>query len=153
MRRPCSTVINRGRIFHTSDGTAATFVSIADITDPVSPNSGTTAPSGYLMFRDGTRLPHRRWRRQLDSRPQWQRDYVWCTRRCTNDNRPHSGARSRFNTTGSYYEIAFQGVGGSVTRYIRVYNDVLSNLLVSGTIQTYSGLFTYLPNASYSEYF
>ena len=45
---------NRGKIFVTTDGTAATFVSDADITDRYS-NGWIIYPSGYLSLRDGTR--------------------------------------------------------------------------------------------------
>jgi YD repeat-containing protein len=49
---------SRGRVFVTSDGSAATFVSDTTIYDYViNPNpSPETFPSGYLMLRDGTRF-------------------------------------------------------------------------------------------------
>jgi hypothetical protein len=50
----CTTGFNRGRVFTTSDGTSATFVSDADIFD--SPDgTGAVIPYGYLTLRDGTR--------------------------------------------------------------------------------------------------
>lgn len=47
---------NRGRVFVTADGESMTFISDSDISD--NPNNGTHhefAPTGYLLFRDGTR--------------------------------------------------------------------------------------------------
>ena len=46
---------SRGTVFVTADGSAATFVSDTTIFDTTSQNSTTFMPSGYLMFRDGTR--------------------------------------------------------------------------------------------------
>ena len=51
----CQGTTNRGRYFHTSDGTAATFISDTDIIDPAEAGSQIYIPSGYLLFRDGTR--------------------------------------------------------------------------------------------------
>ena len=47
--------LNRGRVFVTADGSSATFVSDADISDYIYDNPANIPPSGYLMLRDGTR--------------------------------------------------------------------------------------------------
>jgi YD repeat-containing protein len=53
----CTTGFNRGKVFVTADGSAATFISDADITDTVivSEDPVITSPSGYLLLRDGSR--------------------------------------------------------------------------------------------------
>jgi hypothetical protein len=56
---------SRGRVFKTSDGSAATFISDVEITDG---NGAGIHPSGYLMMRDGTRY-------RIDAgKVTWQRD-------------------------------------------------------------------------------
>ena len=59
----------RGKVFYTADGTSATFISDAVISDRLSTNgSGLVYPSGYLMLRDGTRY-------RIDTgQVTWQRD-------------------------------------------------------------------------------
>ena len=47
-------VVNRKRVFVTSNGEAMTFVSDTDITDVIGPTLE-FAPSGYLFMRDGAR--------------------------------------------------------------------------------------------------
>lgn len=65
---------NRGNVFSTKDGTAATFISDIGISDVLGPIDGPTPladnfrPSGYLFLRDGTC-----YRIYLGS-PQWIRD-------------------------------------------------------------------------------
>jgi len=46
---------NRGTVFVTSDGSGATFISDAAITDYPYDNPTNIPPSGYMMLRDGTR--------------------------------------------------------------------------------------------------
>jgi hypothetical protein len=45
---PICSSLNRGRVFVTSDGTSATFVSDADVTDYIYDNPANTPQSGYL---------------------------------------------------------------------------------------------------------
>lgn len=148
----CTTTTNRGKVFHTSDGSAETFLSDGDIIDPAEPSGIISSPTGYLMFRDGTRY------RIVGGNVAWIQD--------ANGNKITFGGAAAItdslgrqinvtNGTG-YKEISFAGVGGSVTRYIRVYSDTLDHLLASGTVQVYggtSGLFPYLPNASTSAFY
>ena len=57
---------NRGTVFATADGTAATFVSDLAILD--TPGTYTTYPSGYLLLGDGLRY-------RIDSgKVSWMRD-------------------------------------------------------------------------------
>ena len=55
---PChETGANRGRVFVSADGSAATFISDSDIRDAADTRStGVLYPTGYLMLRDGTKL-------------------------------------------------------------------------------------------------
>lgn len=55
---PChETGANRGRVFISADGSAATFISDSDIRDAADTHSaGVIYPTGNLMLRDGTRL-------------------------------------------------------------------------------------------------
>jgi RHS repeat-associated protein len=56
---------SRGRVFKTSDGSAATFISDVELTDG---NGAGIHPSGYLMMRDGARY-------RIDTgKVSWQRD-------------------------------------------------------------------------------
>ena len=68
----CGNYLNppsRGTLFVTADGSAATFISDAPITDVVvAPDGGDFLPSGYLLLRDGTRY------RINGGRVSWVRD-------------------------------------------------------------------------------
>lgn len=148
----CQTAANRGRTFVSKDGSGMTFYSDGDIWDQMSGN-GLFYPYGYLMFKDGTRY-------RLDNgNVSWISDRngnkITFTGSSITDSLGRQVTTSYTETSPGvgYYQIAFTGVGGGVTRYIRVYIDHLSNLLVSGTTHSFHDLFPYLTNASTQETF
>ena len=49
------TAYNRGTVFVTADGSAATFISDTNIFDYQYDNPANVPPSGYMMLRNGTR--------------------------------------------------------------------------------------------------
>jgi RHS repeat-associated protein len=51
----CTTGLNRGKVFTTSDGSSATFISDSEISDEPGGSLGENYPSGYMVLRDGTR--------------------------------------------------------------------------------------------------
>jgi hypothetical protein len=143
---------NRGRIFVTTDGSAATFVSDTDITDWYG-NFRIIHPSGYLMLRDGTRY-------RIDNGwISWLRD--------------RNGNKLTFTRSGSTIQkitdslnrevvygsatITFKGFGGA-DRVIRYYRETGEDFILrrdyrssqGGTgFQTYQQLFPGL-NGAYS---
>src|SRR5262249_153023 len=146
--------INRGTVFVTADGSAATFISDSPIFDKelTSSSAVTFYPSGYLILKDGMRY------RIVNGQVQWIRD--------RNGNRVSFGydASSRISSitdslnrqvTFSYGDhiasqsdfITYHGSGGAA-RTIEIGYTSLSNALRSGeTIMTYQQLFPALPNA------
>jgi uncharacterized repeat protein (TIGR01451 family) len=61
---------NRGRVFRSVDGTAATFVALADVYDQIGPFGTGPAPiAGEVILRDGTRFHI-----NADGLVEWQRD-------------------------------------------------------------------------------
>jgi YD repeat-containing protein len=140
---------NRGRVFVSKDGSGMTFTSDSDIWDAIGPTSGPSYQSGYLLFKDGTRY-------RIDSgNVSWIRDRngnkITFGGGGITDSLGRTVTITNTSTTGGatgYYQIAFTGVGGGVTRYIRINYDYLHNLLISGSTQSMSQLFPYLPNAS-----
>ncbi len=146
---------SRGRVFVTSDGSAATFVSDTTIYDYViSPNpSPETYPSGYLMLRDGTRF------RVDTGNVTWMRD--------RNGNKFTFGYDSNQNIQtitdslnrvvsisrnigpGAFDQITFKGFGGA-QRVIKVnYSSLLSALRSDySTTRTYKSLFPELDGSS-----
>lgn len=140
---------SRGKIFVSADGSAATFVSDAEIFDERQPHfPNVIYPSGYLMLRDGTRF-------RIDSgKTSWIRD--------------SNGNKTSFTYSGSALVaiddslnrhisvtaegISFKGANG-VTRLIKIYGDSLSNVLrkhpdgsTEYTTKTFSQLFPNLQN-------
>ena len=119
---------NRGKIFVTTDGTAATFVSDADITDRYS-NGWIIYPSGYLSLRDGTRY-------RIDSGTiSWLRDRngnkLTFTRDAQYQNRitkitdslNREATYTYSSVTGLGYDaITLKGFGGA-PRTIKYYKD------------------------------
>lgn len=120
----CSTGgFNRGRIFATADGSSATFISDANISDYIYDNPANVPPSGYLALRDGTRY-------RIDGgRITWMRDrngnkvrfgYTLQTLTSITDslNRQVTIAYADQNTP--YDQIIVKGFGGA-TRTIKIY--------------------------------
>lgn len=145
---PCGVGFNRGKIFVTSDGSAATFISDSDIFDAWGFGGATNyPPSGYMMMNDGTRY------RIEDGEIRWERDRNGnqMTFAYTSVNHWLASVTDQLNrqvtiTYGTppaapYDDITFKGFGGA-TRTIRVNYTLLQNALRSGfTIQTDHALF------------
>jgi RHS repeat-associated protein len=163
---PCSNPTpSRGTVFITADGSAATFVSDATISDTpyiLNETSSLIYPSGYLMLRDGKRL-------RIDGgNVTWIRDRNGNKLSFTYDtnhrvltitdslNRQVTFSYADFVSTFSD-QITFKGFSG-LTRSISINYSSLSNALRTTNprnepvsryqIQTYKGLFPLLNNAS-----
>jgi YD repeat-containing protein len=141
---------NRGKIFVTADGSAATFISDQNIVDYIFvPNGGNDLlyPSGYLLLRDGTRY------RYDNGTATWLRDRNGNKMTFTYDsfgrvtlikdslNREVSVSYS--TSTILYDEIVYKGFSGA-SRTIRVNYanlEVPGSLRSGYSIQTYHQLF------------
>lgn len=143
------TGLNRGRIFVTSDGSAATFTSDADISDYVYDNPGDLQPSGYLSLRDGTRY-------RIDGGlVTWMRDrngnkitFSYTGRNLTTIT--DSLNRQVTITYGTPYDqITTKGFGGAA-RTIKVYKGTA--LRSDFSIQNYNVLFPELNGAYATPY-
>ena len=148
---------SRGKVFVTSDGSAATFVSDTSISDQViAPNSSESYPSGYLMLRDGTRF------RIQAGRVEWMRDrngnkltfgYDSNNRIQTiTDSLNRVVTISRNTGPGTFDQITYHGFRGA-TRIIKVNYSSMAAALRSdypGTL-TYKTLFPEL-NGSTTGY-
>jgi RHS repeat-associated protein len=146
---------SRSRVFVTSDGSAATFVSDTTIYDYViNPNpSPETFPSGYLMLRDGTRF------RVEAGSVTWMRD--------RNGNKFTFGYDANHNIQtitdslnrvvtitrntgpGTFDQITYKGFGGA-QRIIKVNYSLLVNALRAdySTTRTYKSLFPELDGST-----
>lgn len=151
----CGSAFNRGKVFVTSDGSAATYISDTDITDLYYNGLYDHDLNGYLLLRDGTRF------RVEAGKIKWMRDRNGNKLTFTHDvnQDPYGRLTSVTDSlnrqvtiiyaTSSipYDEIRFNGFG-AVPRTIRVGQNSLGNSLRSGfTIQTAQQLFPEL-NAS-----
>jgi RHS repeat-associated protein len=136
---------NRGTVFVTADGSAATFISDADITDYPYDNPADISVSGYLTLRDGTRY------RIVNGDVSWIRDrngnkltltYDMFHRVTSVTDSMNRVVTVSYNSgPGSYDLITLKGFGGA-TRTIKVYFDYLSNKLRSDqTFKTVAQLF------------
>ncbi len=145
-----TTGFNRGRIFVTADGSAATFISDQAISDYIqAPNGGNDLfyPSGYLLLRDGMRY-------RIDNGVvSWLRDRNGNKMTFTYDSfKRMTVAKDSLNrevtvsySTSSiaYDEIVYKGFGGT-QRTVRVNYANLQDtgVLRSGlSIKTYQQLF------------
>ena len=140
--------INRGTVFKTADGSSATFIiSGSAIYDWESySESQVFSPSGYLIFRDGTRyrienglvkeIRDRNGNRVIytyDGSDRVSSITDSLNRQITFSYGDHNASQSDF--------ITARGFGGA-TRTIEIGYSSLANVLRSGqTIMTYSGLF------------
>jgi RHS repeat-associated protein len=156
-----TTGYNRGRVFVTADGSAATFVSDLAIVDYiVMPNDGNDLfyPSGYLLMRDGTRY------RIDNGMVTWLRDRNGNRMTFTYDSfKRMTLAKDSLNrevtvsySTASiaYDEISYKGFGGA-QRTIRVNYANLQDAgsLRSGfSIQTYGQLFPEVSGSGVNNY-
>jgi YD repeat-containing protein len=127
---------NRGKVFVTADGSAATFVSDADIYDAAAVvnggGDGLIYPSGHLMLRDGTRY------RVDGGLVRWMRDrngnlisfdYDTSGRVTTITDSLGRQATVSYAVPGvPYDQINFNGFGGAA-RTVRVWHASLGSLL------------------------
>jgi RHS repeat-associated protein len=147
---------SRGKVFVSHDGSAATFISDAEIFDRVEPpptSSGSyiVTPSGYLWLKDGTRY------RVVNSRVTSIRDRngntIAVSETLVTDSVGRQVTIERGVTDPTYGvcdRLTYKGFGGAA-RSILVLRSSLSNILRSGTTQTYSQLFPELNGASSSS--
>lgn len=157
-----TTGFNRGRIFVSADGSAATFIADANIVDYIQvPNAGNDLfyPSGYLLLRDGTRY------RFDNGTVTWQRDrngnkltFTYdASKRVTliKDSLNREVTVSYSTASIAYDEIVYKGFGGAM-RSLRVNYANLQDpgsLRAGYGIQTYSQLFPISgssPNTNYN---
>src|SRR5262245_23806402 len=143
---------NRGRNFHSIDGSAMTFISDADIIENFggyNSDQSTQNPSGYLLFSDGARY------RVVDGLIVWIRD-----RSGNQTNFSYDDGRKISNVTDSLgrtvtidyglsgggtstYDRIKYSVSGELDRYVKVWKDNLQNSLYGNEqIGTYGSLFS-----------
>ncbi|MDX6501039.1 MAG: hypothetical protein QOG23_4299 [Blastocatellia bacterium] len=154
----CTTGFNRGKVFVTADGSAATFISDADVKDAVVVSEDTVSflVSGYLLLRDGTRY-------RIDTGTiTWMRDrngnklsflydsFKRITSVTDSLNRQITVAYAA-QTPGSDV-VTYKGFGG-VSRTVSVNYDFLQNALRSDQIlQTPKQLFPDCNGSSTTNY-
>ncbi len=150
------TTYNRGKVFTTSDGTAATFISDTDITDGLIQDdpSWYADPediNGYLLMQDGTRY-------RIDGgvvssiRDRNGNMITWVTDGVT-DSLNRKVTVTYKAAGGAYDEIKYKGTGGLVDRVIRVnYTPLASALRAGYTLQTPKQLFPELDGSSATNY-
>lgn len=146
---------NRGKVFVTRDGTAATFVSDVDLVDLKEPNLEAFNPSGYLLTKDGTRY-------RIDGgQITWVRDPNGnqLTFSYASDLSQITDSLGR-TVTFSYRnaemtvpdQITYKGVGGT-DRTVRVYYSSLESARRSDqSLKTYHQLFPELTGVIHSTY-
>ena len=122
---------SRGTVFVTADGTSATFISDSTITDSIYGNS-VINPSGYIMFRDGTRY------RIDDGGVTWMRDRNGNLLTFNGAITDSLGRQVTIENDvmdvapyGLCDRITYKGFGGA-TRVIRVSKTNLGNALRAG---------------------
>lgn len=150
------TAYNRGTVFVTADGSAATFISDTNIFDYPFDNPANAPPTGYMMLRNGTRY------RIVGGKVTWMRDRNGNQLTFTSDTLQRVttvtdslNRQVTINYTaggGAYQEVTYKGFGGA-TRSIKVYFDSLSNVLRSDfTLQSPAQLFPELNGAGSGAY-
>jgi RHS repeat-associated protein len=140
---------SRGNVWVTTDGSATTFISDTPIHDQIT-TQYTFYPSGYLLFRDGSRY------RIHNGRVAWIRDSNGNKATLTYDH-PQYGrvikvtdslnreVNITYNvsdpTYGNHDQITYKGFGGQ-SRMIRVaYHPLNETLRADQSLKTYSQLF------------
>lgn len=128
------TAYNRGSVFVTADGTAATFVSDTNISDYQYDNPANVPPSGYMMLRNGTRY------RVDGGKVTWMRDRngnkltfsydIYLRMTSVTDSLNRQVTINYDAGGGAYQEITYRGFGGA-TRSLKVYFSYLSTVLRS----------------------
>src|SRR5690349_2625432 len=145
------TAYNRGTVFVTADGSAATFISDTNIFDYQYDNPADIPPSGYMMLRDGMRF------RVDNGNVTWMRDrngnkltFVYDSYQRMTSVTDSLNRQVTVNYSaggGAYQEITFKGFGGA-TRSIKVYFASLSTYLRSDfTLLTTGQMFPELNGA------
>lgn len=128
------TAYNRGSVFVTADGSAATFISDTNISDYQYDNPANVPPSGYMMLRDGTRY------RVDGGKVTWMRDRngnkltfsydIYLRMTSVTDSLNRQVTINYDAGGGAYQEITYKGFGGA-TRTLKVYFAYLSTVLRS----------------------
>src|SRR6185295_14106567 len=128
------TAYNRGSVFVTADGTAATFISDTDISDYQYDNPANVPPSGYMMLRNGTRY------RVSGGKVIWMNDRngnkltfihdTYARMTSVTDSLNRQVTINYDAGGGAYQEITYKGFGGA-TRSLKVYFANLSTVLRS----------------------
>ena len=147
---------NRGTVFVTADGTAATFISDTNISDYPFDNPADYPPSGYMMLRDGSRY------RVDGGKVMWMRDAngnkltfvydIWQRMTSVSDSLNRQVTISYNSGSGTYDLINFKGFGGA-TRTLKVYFSALSTVLRSDfTFLTTGQMFPELNGAGNGYY-
>src|SRR5215510_1447571 len=143
---------NRGRNFHSIDGSAMTFISDADIIENFGGYNSVQSiqnTSGYLLFSDGTRY------RVVNGLIVWIRDrngnqtnFSYDTARRVNIVTDSLGRTVTvdYGLSGegkSTYDRIKYSVSGEIDRYVKVLKDSLQNSLYGNEqIRTYGSLFS-----------
>ncbi len=128
------TAFNRGTVFVTADGTAATFISDTNIFDYQFDNPANAPPSGYMMLPNGTRY------RVDGGKVTWMRDrngnkltfvYDSFSRLTSVTDSLNRQVTINYDAGGgAYQEITYKGFGGA-SRSLRVYFASLFSVLRS----------------------
>ena len=163
-----NTQYNRGRVFVTADGTSATFISDADITDRArfaGEEGLVTRHSGFLLLRDGTRY------RIDDGTVTWIRDrngnlisFIYDANKrviSITDSLARQATVAYDQAEGGQYgtcdRISFVGFGGAA-RVLRICKTNLGSALRATqpsdvtTPQTYRALFPELDGSNSTNY-
>ncbi|SRR5713226_1725089 len=149
---------NRGTVFVTADGSAATFVSDTPIYD--TPGTYNTYPSGYLSLRNGLRYridqSHVSWMRDRNGNKLTFTPQNGSTLITDSLNRQVTISYADFQTV-FYDQITFKGFGGA-QRTIRVNYSAMHNVLRTNrpgdlsSVQTKGALFPELTGSSSTPY-
>jgi RHS repeat-associated protein len=138
---------NRGRVFITSDGSSATFISDADISDYIYGEPSDAQPSGYLVLRDGMKF------RIEGGQVKWMRDrngnkvifgYNGLALATITDSLNRQVTITYADQNTPYDQITEKGFGGA-PRITKVYRG--SALRSDFTVQTFHQLFPSLNGA------
>ena len=145
------TAYNRGKIFVTADGSAATFVSDTDISDYQYDNPANVPPSGYMMLRNGTRYGIEggkvMWMRDRNGN-KLSFDYDIYQRMTSVTDSLNRQVTINYNAGGgAYQEITYKGFNEAI-RSLKVYFAYLSTVLRSDfTLLTTGQMFPELNGA------
>jgi RHS repeat-associated protein len=149
---------NRGRVFTTSDGSSATFVSDTDITDRahLEGSQPVTTVTGYLLLRDGTRY------RITAGKVSWMRDRNGNKTSFTYDSNGRMATVTdslNRQVTVVYAtqipgadQIIYSGFGGATRTLLINYDYLQSSLRADQTLKTDKQLFPELDGSNYTNY-